>query len=86
MPWSRIISGIIAIVLAVSCTLLGGWYFTIAIGIIVFFGQLEYFNLVRSRGMRPAAKTTISVSLILLGKRSGIIYPYLVAWLLQLLI
>ncbi|MFM7560670.1 phosphatidate cytidylyltransferase, partial [Cylindrospermopsis raciborskii] len=67
MPWSRIISGIIAIVLAVSCTLLGGWYFTIAIGIIVFFGQLEYFNLVRSRGMRPAAKTTISVSLILLG-------------------
>lgn len=66
MPWSRIISGIIAIALALSSTLLGGWYFTLAMAIVVFLGQQEYFNLVRSRGIAPAAKTTIFVSLVLL--------------------
>lgn len=62
MPWSRIVSGIIAIVMALSSTLLGGWYFTIAIAIVVFLGQQEYFNLVRSRGITPAIKTTMFVS------------------------
>jgi phosphatidate cytidylyltransferase len=66
MPWSRIISGIIAIALALSSTLLGGWYFTVAIAIVVFLGQQEYFNLVRARGIAPAAKTTMFVSQILL--------------------
>jgi phosphatidate cytidylyltransferase len=66
MPWSRIVSGIIAIVMALSSTLLGGWYFTIAIAIVVFLGQQEYFNLVRSRGITPAVKTTMFVSQALL--------------------
>ncbi|MEI6443875.1 MAG: phosphatidate cytidylyltransferase [Nostocales cyanobacterium ELA583] len=66
MPWPRIISGIIAIIMALSSTLLGGWYFTVAIAIVVFLGQQEYFNLVRSRGITPAVKTTIIVSQILL--------------------
>ena len=66
MPWSRIFSGIIAIVMALSSTLLGGWYFTIAIAIVVFLGQQEYFNLVRSRGITPAIKTTMFVSQVLL--------------------
>ncbi|HYW21649.1 MAG TPA: phosphatidate cytidylyltransferase [Nodularia sp. (in: cyanobacteria)] len=66
MPWSRIISGIVAIALALVATLLGGWYFTIAIAIVVFLGQEEYFNLVRARGIFPAAKTTIFVSQALL--------------------
>ncbi|MEA5620244.1 phosphatidate cytidylyltransferase [Cronbergia sp. UHCC 0137] len=66
MPWSRIISGIIAIALALLSTLLGGWYFTSAIAIVVFLGQQEYFNLVRARGIAPAAKTTMFVSQVLL--------------------
>jgi phosphatidate cytidylyltransferase len=66
MPWSRIISGIIAIALALVATLLGGWYFTIAIAVVVFLGQEEYFNLVRARGILPAAKTTMFVSQALL--------------------
>ncbi|MBD2664941.1 phosphatidate cytidylyltransferase [Richelia sinica FACHB-800] len=66
MPWSRIISGIIAIALALFSTILGGWYFTVMIAIVVFLGQQEYFNLVRTRGIAPAAKTTIFVSVILL--------------------
>jgi phosphatidate cytidylyltransferase len=66
MPWSRIISGIIAIALALFSTLLGGWYFTISMAVVVFLGQQEYFNLVRARGITPAAKTTMFVSQILL--------------------
>jgi phosphatidate cytidylyltransferase len=66
MPWSRIISGILAIALALVSTLLGGWYFTIAIAVIVFLGHQEYFNLVRARGIVPAAKTTMFVSQVLL--------------------
>ncbi|MFN6567983.1 phosphatidate cytidylyltransferase [Nostoc minutum NIES-26] len=66
MPWSRIISGIVAIALALIAVLLGGWYFTIAIAVIVFLGHQEYFNLVRARGIVPAAKTTIFVSQVLL--------------------
>ncbi|MBH8554300.1 phosphatidate cytidylyltransferase [Nostocaceae cyanobacterium CENA357] len=66
MPWSRITSGILAIALALVATLLGGWYFTIAIAVIVFLGHQEYFNLVRARGIVPAAKTTMFVSQVLL--------------------
>jgi phosphatidate cytidylyltransferase len=66
MPWSRIVSGIIAIALALTATLSGGWYFTILFAILIFLGQLEYFDLVRAKGMAPAAKTTIFVSQVLL--------------------
>ncbi|MBC6421972.1 MAG: phosphatidate cytidylyltransferase [Hormoscilla sp. SP5CHS1] len=66
MPWSRIISGLVAIALALSMTLLGGWYFTIGFGIIIYLGELEYFQLVRATGIAPAGKTTLVVSLILL--------------------
>jgi phosphatidate cytidylyltransferase len=66
MPWKRIISAIVAIILALSATLLGGWYFTIFYAILIYLGQKEFFNLVRAKGINPTAKTTIIVSLILL--------------------
>jgi phosphatidate cytidylyltransferase len=66
MPWSRIVSGIIAIALALIATILGGWYFTLMFAAIIFFGQLEYFQLVRATGIAPAAKTTLAVSQALL--------------------
>ncbi|WP_017316625.1 phosphatidate cytidylyltransferase [Mastigocladopsis repens] len=66
MPWSRIVSGIVAIALALTATLSGGWYFTILFAVLIFLGQLEYFDLVRAKGMAPAAKTTIFVSQVLL--------------------
>ncbi|NEQ31652.1 MAG: phosphatidate cytidylyltransferase, partial [Leptolyngbya sp. SIO4C5] len=66
MPWSRIISGFIAIALALMLTVLGGWYFTAGFGIVVFLGQLEIFRLVRAKGILPAAKITMAVSQILL--------------------
>ena len=66
MPWVRIASGIVAIAIAISFIVLGGWYFSIGFGIIVYLGQLEVFDLVRAKGINPAAKTTLIVSQILL--------------------
>ncbi|AFZ29814.1 phosphatidate cytidylyltransferase [Gloeocapsa sp. PCC 7428] len=66
MPWSRIVSGIIAIAIALTGSILGGWYFTIMFAVIVYLGQLEYFQLVRAKGIAPAAKTTLVVSQALL--------------------
>lgn len=66
MPWSRIVSGIVAIVVAIGMIILGGWYFTLGFCIIVYLGLLEYFQLVRAKGIVPAAKSTIFVSLLLL--------------------
>lgn len=66
MPLPRILSAIVAIILALGMILLGGWYFTFCLGVIVFLGQQEYFELVRAKGIAPAAKTTLVVSQILL--------------------
>ncbi len=65
MPWTRIISTIVAIALALVMLILGGWYFTVAMSLIIFQGQREYFQLVRAKGIEPAAKTTIILSLFL---------------------
>lgn len=66
MSLSRVLSGIVAIALALGGTLLGGWYFTFFYVIIIFLGQREYFNLVRAKGIAPAGKTTMVVSQVLL--------------------
>ncbi|NES82434.1 MAG: phosphatidate cytidylyltransferase [Moorea sp. SIO2B7] len=66
MPWTRIGSGIVAITITLGMIILGGWYFTFGLAIIVFLAQLEYFRLVRSKGMAPAAKITLFVSQLLL--------------------
>jgi phosphatidate cytidylyltransferase len=66
MSLPRIISTIVAIALALCMLLLGGWYFTIAMCIIVYLGQIEYFQLVKAKGIEPASKTTLFVSQVLL--------------------
>lgn len=66
MPWKRIISGIIAIAAALSVTILGGWYFTAGFALIVYLGQLEYFELVRAKNIAPAIKTTLGISQVML--------------------
>ncbi|MEM9538484.1 MAG: phosphatidate cytidylyltransferase [Cyanobacteria bacterium P01_E01_bin.42] len=66
MPWSRIFSAIAAIAVALFMIVAGGWYFTAGFMVIVFLGQLEYFQMVRSKGIEPAAKTTLLISQILL--------------------
>ncbi|BAY52888.1 phosphatidate cytidylyltransferase [Thermostichus vulcanus NIES-2134] len=66
MLWIRIASGLVAIALALLMTFLGGWYFCLGIGALIYLGQLEYFELARAKGSAPAAKTTLVVSQVLL--------------------
>ena len=66
MSTARLLSAIVAIVLALGMILLGGWYFTICFGIIIYLAQFEYFQLVRAKGIAPAAKTTLVVSQLFL--------------------
>jgi phosphatidate cytidylyltransferase len=66
MHLARILSSIVAIALALGMIILGGWYFTIGFGIIIYLGQLEYFQLTRVKGIAPAAKTTLFLSEVLL--------------------
>ncbi len=66
MSLSRIISGVVAIALALTLIVLGGWYFTLGMGILVFLGQQEYFRMVQAKGLAPAVKSTLVVSQLLL--------------------
>ncbi|MBD1914124.1 MULTISPECIES: phosphatidate cytidylyltransferase [unclassified Leptolyngbya] len=66
MPLPRVLSAIVAIILAVGMTTLGGWYYTVGIALLVYLGQLEFFQLVRAKDIVPAAKTTLVVSQVLL--------------------
>ncbi len=66
MSSSRVISSIIAIALALCMLLLGGWFFTIGMCVIVYLGQSEYFKLVRAKGIEPAIKITLIASQVLL--------------------
>jgi phosphatidate cytidylyltransferase len=62
---TRALTAIVAIALALSLLILGGWYFSLAIALVIFLGLREYFQLVRAKGIAPAAKTTIVLSLAL---------------------
>ena len=66
MSWSRIISAIVGVALAVGIVIVGGWYFTISLAIMYYLGHLEYVELVRAKGIAPAAKMTLVLSLALL--------------------
>jgi len=46
--------------------ILGGWYFSTGLAVLVFLGELEYFNMVRAKGISPATKMTIFLSICLL--------------------
>jgi phosphatidate cytidylyltransferase len=63
---ARIISGIVAIAVALGMIFAGGWYFTLGLGVLIFLGQQEYFQMVRAKGIAPAGKTTLVVSQVLL--------------------
>ena len=66
MPWTRIISALFVLPLVLAAIALGGWAFTAAFALLVGFGQMEYFALVRAKQIVPASKITITVSLALL--------------------
>ncbi len=46
--------------------ILGGWWFTVAVGVIVHFALLEFFRMAEFTGIRPATKTTLVACQIIL--------------------
>ena len=63
---ARLASGWAAGGLGAAFILLGGWWFTLAVGVIVHLGLLEFFRMARFKGIRPAVRTTlVAVQLLL---------------------
>lgn len=63
---ARLASGWAAGGLGAAVILLGGWWFTVAVGVIVHLGLLEFFRMARFKGIRPAVRTTlVAVQLLL---------------------
>ncbi|MFM7087450.1 MAG: phosphatidate cytidylyltransferase [Cyanobium sp.] len=64
---ARLASGWAAGGFGAVVVVLGGWWFTLAVGLLVHLGLLEYFRMAQFKGMRPATKTTlVAVQLLLL--------------------
>jgi phosphatidate cytidylyltransferase len=63
---ARLLSGWAAGAIGFVVVWLGGWWFTVAVGLIVHLGLLEYFRMAQFKGIRPAARTTlVAVQLLL---------------------
>ncbi|MCP9940864.1 phosphatidate cytidylyltransferase [Cyanobium sp. ATX 6E8] len=62
----RLLSGWAAGAFGFVVVMLGGWWFTAAVGVIVHLGLLEFFRMAQFKGIRPATKTTlVAVQLLL---------------------
>jgi phosphatidate cytidylyltransferase len=66
MPWTRTISSVVAIAIALAMILLGGWYYTFGFCVIVYLGQTEFFNMAKAKGFTPATKTTLIMTQVLM--------------------
>lgn len=62
----RVVSGLGAGLFGLIVVGLGGWWFTVALGVIVHLGLLEFFRMAQRTGIRPATKTTLVVCQLLL--------------------
>jgi phosphatidate cytidylyltransferase len=68
----RLVSGWIAGGFGLLVVGLGGWWFTVAVGVIVHLGLLEFFRMAQFKGIRPATKTTlVAVQLLLLSTQAA---------------
>ncbi|WP_341898416.1 phosphatidate cytidylyltransferase [Synechococcus sp. UW140] len=63
---NRWLSGLAAALFALVIIWLGGWWFTLSLGVIVHLALLEFFRLAQFKGIRPATKTTLVVCQLLL--------------------
>lgn len=64
---ARLLSGWLVGAFGFVVVMLGGWWFTVAVGLIVHLGLLEFFRMAQFKGIRPATKTTlVAVQLLLI--------------------
>ncbi len=62
----RIRSGLAAGAFGLLVVGLGGWWFTLAVSVIVHLALLEFFRMAQFAGIRPATKTTLVACQLLL--------------------
>ena len=67
----RLKSGLLIGIFGLIVVLLGGWFFTLAIALLTYLALLEFFKMAEFTGIKPATKTTLFASLII------IIFTYL---------
>ncbi len=65
-PRKRLLSGLGAGAFGVLVVGLGGWWFALALGVIVHLALLEFFRMAQFTGIRPATKTTLVACQLLL--------------------
>ncbi|MEB3260813.1 MAG: phosphatidate cytidylyltransferase [Cyanobacteriota bacterium] len=74
---ARLASGWAAGGLGALIIVLGGWWFTVAVGGIVQLGLLEFFRMARFKGIRPAVRTTlVAVQLLLVSTMVATANPW----------
>ncbi len=72
-PRTRLRSGLAAGAFGLLVVGLGGWWFTLALGVIVHLALLEFFRMAQSTGIRPATKTTlVACQLLLISTQWGV--------------
>ncbi len=62
----RLRSGLLIGIFGLIVVLLGGWYFTIAVGLLTYLALLEFFRMAEFTGIKPATKTTLFSCLIII--------------------
>ncbi|KGG12247.1 MULTISPECIES: phosphatidate cytidylyltransferase [Prochlorococcus] len=69
----RIVSGFVIGMFGLLIVLLGGWWFTFSLCVIVHLALLEFFRMAEFTGIRPATKTTLlACQLLLISTHLGI--------------
>ena len=67
----RLRSGLLIGIFGLIVVLLGGWVFTLAIALLTYLALLEFFRMAEFKGIKPATKTTLISSFVI------IIFTYL---------
>ena len=67
----RLRSGLLIGIFGLIVVLLGGWVFTLAIALLTYLALLEFFRMAEFKGIKPATKTTLFSSFVI------IIFTYL---------
>ena len=62
----RLRSGLLIGIFGLIVGLLGGWFFTLAIALLTYLALLEFFRMAEFKGIKPATKTTLFSSFVII--------------------
>jgi len=62
----RFRSGLLIGIFGLIVVLLGGWFFTLATAMLTYLALLEFFRMAEFKGIKPATKTTLFSSLVII--------------------